>query len=165
MHKRRKICVILIFIIIMWVAFIFLLSTQNGSSTEHTSYKFAKRIVNIFINNPDQHLLHRVDMKLRLYAHIFLFSILGICAGSLSILFEFKNSIKGYIISSVVCGLIGFFDEWHKQFISGRHFDKGETVLNILSSLIGILCVYLVVKIYRHIKSKKIGLSSNNSNV
>ena len=36
----------------------------------------------------------------------------------------------------------GFFDEWHKQFIAGRHFDADETLLNIACGILGVLLAF-----------------------
>lgn len=32
---------------------------------------------------------------------------------------------------------VGWLDEWHKQFIEGRHYQIGEAVLNMIGGLMG----------------------------
>lgn len=44
----------------------------------------------------------------------------------------------------VIAAGYGYFDEWHKQFIVGRHFQIEEAELNIISGCIGIVVVGIV---------------------
>lgn len=48
------------------------------------------------------------------------------------------------MLSLALTSACGFFDEWHKQFIDGRHFDTGETLLNMACGILGVLLAFAV---------------------
>ena len=46
------------------------------------------------------------------------------------------------MLAMALTSACGFFDEWHKQFIDGRHFDAGETLLNMACGILGVLLAF-----------------------
>lgn len=85
-----------------------------------------------------------------------LFFILGVFSFSASCTTFGVKSIKRKLLSVsaalvVACGY-GFFDEWHKQFIGGRHFQVDEAMLNMLSGAIGMVVTIVVMIGFKKIK-------------
>lgn len=137
MDKTQKIKLLCIWVItLLWGGIIFYLSSQNGVQTAETSSRVAEKLAEFIYQNPTIEELNELHMILRKLAHISLFLGLGLLiyiTGRLSL------GIKNVIVPMAAIIMCGFFDEWHKQFIAGRHFDKEEVVLNICCGIIGIV--------------------------
>lgn len=137
MDKKQGIRMSFVWIItILWGGIIFYLSSQNGVQTTETSSWIAEKLAEFIYDNPTWEQFNQLHMVIRRTAHICLFFGLGLL---LYISARLSFGIKNIIVSLLVVAVCGLFDEWHKQFISGRHFDKEEVVLNICCGIVGIV--------------------------
>lgn len=124
---------------------IFLLSSQDGEQTARASGGLAQTISGILYRQPTEQQIGQVHVVLRKSAHIGLFFILGVlsyaAANTLGRIRPNKRWLS-LVLALALTSLYGFFDEWHKQFIAGRHFDTGETILNIACGILGVLLAF-----------------------
>lgn len=140
--KLKRIPLILWLLTILWITFIFTLSSQTGPQTAQTSGGIAEDVAEIIYQQPTEQQVNQVHFNIRKMAHVGLFFVLGALSFSASATtFGWKKKRK-YLpvaVASVITLSYGFFDEWHKQFIGGRHFQLDEAVLNMVSGVIGIV--------------------------
>ncbi len=144
--KNRIFGIVFVVITICYAGVIFFLSSQNGAETaalsRGVSYNIAKLIygesepTDIQINN-----VHRI---LRKSAHIVLFLVLGILVTISMVTILVKSPWLAYVSSFIIVSSCAFFDEWHKLFIDGRHFDIGESILNGVCGLAGVIIVAVI---------------------
>ncbi|MFI3227130.1 MAG: VanZ family protein [Clostridia bacterium] len=159
MKKNTKTLLpVLIIALIFWIGIIFLLSSQNGEQTFNLSNGVSSNIIDVFFKGMTQAESVKIHEYLRKVAHISLFGVLGML---LSLIFNIIFSEKGkwgYIISffiSVFCfSGIAFFDEWRKQFIDGRHFDMIDVKLNLVSGFLGVIFVFIAIKVIAIVKKR-----------
>lgn len=160
MSKSTPTPIILWLLTILWIFFIFTLSSQNGPQTAQTSGGIAKDVAEIIYQKPTEPQVNKVHFNIRKLAHVGLFFVLGVLSFSASgttFGWEKKRKYIAMSVASLITLCYGFFDEWHKQFIGGRHFQLDEAVLNMVSGVVGVnVTVAAVAIIIRTIKMKKV---------
>jgi VanZ family protein len=144
---------------ILWILLIFTLSSQNGPQTAQTSGGIAKDVAEIIYQKPTEPQVNKVHFNIRKLAHVGLFLILGVLsfsASATSLGWKKKRKYIAMATASVITLSYGFFDEWHKQFIGGRHFQLDEAVLNMMSGAVGVgVTVVMCIILYNIKKSNK----------
>ena len=154
--KQKRIPLILWLLTILWLIFIFTLSSQNGPQTAQTSGGIAQDVAEIIYQQPTEPQVNKVHFNIRKLAHVGLFFILGVLsfsASATSLGWEKKQKYIAMATASVITVSYGFFDEWHKQFIGGRHFQLDEAVINMISGAVGVVFMIGVFLVVHKIKS------------
>lgn len=123
---------------------IYYLSSQNGEQTTEVSLSASKWLVRLLGEKSDAETVMRFHGMVRKAAHVILFSGLGISTYLLMFYGALSRQNRYRVVGSIVGALCitagyGYFDEWHKQFIDGRHFQMEEVMLNILSATVGVV--------------------------
>lgn len=137
-----------------YMLIIFTLSSENGDETVKTSLGLAEMIAKLFYGSPGMHEINDIHTIIRKTAHIALFGGAGVLI-TLSLLLLTNLRVRFCVLISCVPTLFAaVFDEWHKQFISGRHFDVPEAFLNAFSGLAGILLAALIIHALRKKEAK-----------
>lgn len=148
----NKISIFLWVSFIAWIAIIFFLSSQTGSDTSELSGSIANIFADLIYKNPTLDQINSVNIFIRKTAHIAIFLALGIIAFLATMLTFSPQTSLGIVISVAssvaITFLIGFVDEWKKQFIEGRHFDLTEVNLNLIGGFFGVLLALLAYWIY-----------------
>ena len=90
---------------------------------------------------------------MRKMAHIVLFSCLGILSYVFfNTVFQIEENgrmVQSFIAAVAVTSCFSFLDEWHKQFIDGRHFQMEEVALNVCSGIVAVVIACAVKKIWK----------------
>lgn len=126
---------------------IFFLSSQDGEQTAKLSLAISEFLSRFGGGGTEE--VAQTHMGIRKLAHIVLFFWLGaifyllVFYGVLPEAMRWKRGIS-MLAAFVIAAGYGYFDEWHKQFIVGRHFQIEEAELNIISGCIGIVVVGIV---------------------
>lgn len=158
--KTKLIPITLCSLTILWLLFIFTLSSQNGSQTAQTSEGIAKTVAEVIYQQPSETQVNEVHFIIRKLAHVGLFFALGVLSFSASAtIFGWKNKSRkclSVVVPLTIMTAYGFFDEWQKQFIDGRHFQLDEAMLNIISGIIGIAISATILYLFLIIKRKKL---------
>jgi len=141
---KRKITLILI--TIAWMMLIFMLSSQNGTETAQISGSIVEKVIKAFFKNASDQNIEMLHHFIRKFAHVFLFFTLGLLVGTTVKEFFEKSSIFSFLFALSIVGFCGFFDEWHKQFIQGRHFDFSEVIINVISALCALVILFISKK-------------------
>lgn len=147
---KKKNLMVLSIVMIGWLLLIFFLSSQDGTQTTNLSMFWAEKAADIFYSNPTLAEIQSVHIHIRKIAHIVLFAGLGMLTYMLIAQGTCCKVKKGRIWISAVVALAfvaccGFFDEWHKQFVAGRHFQIEEAALNVWSGIVGIVVVGILI--------------------
>ena len=127
---KKKINLILI---IMWMIFIFVMSSFNANESANQSNIMVQFISHIFnINN-----LELLSFMVRKIAHFSEYLILGILI---------YNYCLKFNLSTLICLLYAISDEVHQIFIPGRSCQIRDIIIDLLGALCGILIIYLYNK-------------------
>ncbi|MGX8833552.1 VanZ family protein [Amedibacillus sp. YH-ame6] len=161
-YKPKQISITFWIITILWLIFIFALSSQNGTQTSQTSSGIAKDVAEFVYSQPTESQVNSMHMNIRELAHIGFFFILGVLSFLSSIYTFGKKNYKVLAFALIIPVCYGYFDEWHKQFIDGRHFQLEEAVLNIVSGVIGVVVAIMIFMIVFKIKTFRRGIQSKN---
>lgn len=149
MEKKKRIAKILLTVFV-WLIFvavcggIFYLSSQNGEDTTNLSLNLTNKLADYLLENPDQYQINTLHMILRKLAHPIVFIIMGIML-SLSLLATF--GVKRFYILLIgipISYFFAYFDEYHKNFIDGRHYSHQEQMLNFNAATGAILFVFVI---------------------
>ena len=143
-------------ITILWMLLIYILSSQNGEQTAKLSL-YISDFISRFIGDGTEAAAAQNHMEIRKLAHIGLFLGLGVISyllvyyGIVSEKFSWRHRLS-MLIALVFTSGYGYFDEWHKQFIEGRHFQLDEAALNIVSGCAGVLLIFGVQFLWQSYK-------------
>lgn len=134
--KNKKI-IISWLLLILWMAFIFYMSSCNGNVSSDQSGTIAYVLHNILgINYSD-----KLIFIIRKCAHVSEFFILGILVINLVSKYNVKHI---YLISFIICVLYSSSDEFHQLFVSGRSGQVTDVLIDLIGVVLGLLFVFLI---------------------
>lgn len=135
--------IINILLLIIWILFIFIMSSFNADKSSMQSGLIVDILSNIFhISNID--LLTIIIRKL---AHITEYLILGILM--INCLKDYKIN-KLYLVSILLCIIYSMLDEFHQTFINGRSGEIQDILIDTIGIITGILIYNLLLKKIYH---------------
>ena len=124
-------------LLILWMIFIFVMSSFNANESSNQSGIIVNFISSIF-NISDTKLL---SLIIRKGAHFTEYFILGIL--SINYVIKYKKNI---IYSYLICILYAISDEIHQIFVSGRSCQITDIFIYSVGSIIGITLIIKFVK-------------------
>ena len=155
----RKDIVISLILVILWMVFLFYLSSKDTISSNQDSSNIVKGIVdtvdNITGTTNEKRIIHNENNYLKDINTIFRKVCHSICYMTLSILvFNFiiritKNKILIYdLISFIICFIYACTDEYHQSFVTGRTGSFNDVLIDSSGIIIGLLLISLIYKKY-----------------
>ena len=118
-----------ILLVLIWMAFIFTMSSFNATESSNQSNFIVNIIVNIFnINN-----IELVSIIIRKLAHFTEYLILGLLTYNL-----INNHNKKTYIAIIICILYAISDEIHQIFVPGRSCQILDMTIDSIGSITGI---------------------------
>ena len=127
-----------ILLVLIWMAFIFTMSSFNATESSNQSNFIVNIIVNIFnINN-----IELLSFIIRKLAHFTEYLILGILTYNL-----IKSYNKKAYIAIFICILYAINDEIHQYFVPGRSCQILDMTIDSIGSITGI---YLLKQINKY---------------
>ena len=124
-------------LLILWMLFIFIMSSFNGVMSSNQSGSIAVLIYNLFDISDTE----KVSLIVRKCAHVSEFFILGILVINLISKYNVKYS---YLISFIVCVLYASSDEFHQLFVPGRSGQVTDIFIDLIGVVLGLLLVFLI---------------------
>lgn len=138
MAKKKEI-IISWMLLVIWMIFIFIMSSFNGNISSNQSGSIADLIYNLFnISNTE-----KVSLIIRKCAHVSEFFILGVLVINLISKYNVKYS---YLISFIVCVLYASSDEFHQLFVPGRSGQVADVLIDMIGTIFSLLVMYLFNK-------------------
>lgn len=138
MAKKKEI-IISWMLLVIWMIFIFIMSSFNGNISSNQSGSIADLIYNLF-NISDT---EKVSLIVRKCAHVSEFFILGILVINLISKYNVKYS---YLISFIVCVLYASSDEFHQLIVPGRSGQVTDIFIDMIGTIFSLLAMYLFNK-------------------
>lgn len=124
MNKKNS-----IFIVILWMIFIFVMSSFDSTSSSNQSGFIVDIICNIFnINNIDI-----ISFIIRKLAHFTEYFILGLLVFNM-----IRSYDKKIWCAIIICILYAISDEVHQMFVPGRSCQFTDMMIDSLGSIVGI---------------------------
>lgn len=138
MAKKKEI-IISWMLLVIWMIFIFIMSSFNGNISSNQSGSIADLIYNLFnISNTE-----KVSLIVRKCAHVSEFFILGILVINLVSKYNVKHIS---FISFIVCVLYASSDEFHQLFVPGRSGQVTDIFIDMIGTIFSLLVMYLFNK-------------------
>lgn len=134
--KNKKI-IISWLLLILWMAFIFYMSSCNGNVSSDQSGTIAYVLHNILGIDYFDNLI----IIIRKCAHVSEFFILGILVINLISKYNVKHI---YLISFIICVLYASSDEFHQLFVPGRSGQVTDVLIDLIGVVLGLLFVFLI---------------------
>ena len=131
-------------LLILWMLFIFIMSSFNGVMSSNQSGSIATLIYNIF-NISDT---SKVSFIIRKCAHVSEFFILGILVINLVSKYNVKHI---YLISFIICVLYASSDEFHQLFVPGRSGQVTDIFIGMIGVVLG-LSIYCLIKYFKSLR-------------
>lgn len=131
---KNKISLLLV---ILWMIFIFVMSSFDATSSSNQS-NFIVDIITSIINIKDTELLSFIIRKL---AHFTEYFILGLLVINFIIRYD-----KKIIIAILLCIIYATSDEIHQIFVPGRSCQITDIMIDSLGSIMGIYLCKLIIK-------------------
>lgn len=134
--KNKKLVLAWI-LLVLWMIFIFYMSSCNGNVSSDQSGTIAYVLHNILgINYSD-----KLIFIIRKCAHVSEFFILGILVINLVSKYNVKHI---YLISFIICVLYSSSDEFHQLFVPGRSGQVTDVLIDLIGVVLGLLFVFLI---------------------
>ncbi|MGN1322896.1 MAG: VanZ family protein [Bacilli bacterium] len=143
MAKKKEI-IISWMLLVIWMIFIFIMSSFNGNISSNQSGSIADLIYNLF-NISDT---EKVSLIVRKCAHVSEFFILGILVINLVSKYNVKHI---YLISFIICVLYASSDEFHQLFVSGRSGQVTDVLIDLIGVVLG-LSIYCLIKYFKSLR-------------
>jgi len=161
---NRKVLISLILVII-WMGFIFFMSSMNKDESDTTSTSIAIDIVDgvdkitkaseeVVKKHQEVTFIKHANHVLRKTAHAFCYFILSLLFLNLLMQINKYTYFIRNIINILFCFFYACTDEIHQTFVSGRGGQFSDVLIDTFGALIGCIIFYLVYKII--VKRKKI---------
>lgn len=135
--KNKKLNIIFV---IIWMMFIFIMSSFNSNESSNQSNFIVNILSNIF-NISNIEILSFIVRKL---AHYTEYTILGILVYNL--IYSYNKKIY---ISIIICIIYAISDEIHQLFVPGRSCQITDILIDSMGSVTGIILLYIIYK-YKH---------------
>lgn len=134
---KNKRLVLAWILLVLWMIFIFYMSSCNGNVSSDQSGTIAYVLHNILgINYSD-----KLIFIIRKCAHVSEFFILGILVINLVSKYNVKHI---YLISFIICVLYSSSDEFHQLFVPGRSGQVTDVLIDLIGVVLGLLFVFLI---------------------
>lgn len=133
--KNKKLNIILV---IIWMMFIFIMSSFNSNESSSQSNFIVNILSNIFNSNN----IEILSLIVRKLAHFIEYTILGILVYNL--IYSYNKKIY---LSIIICIIYSISDEVHQLFVPGRSCQITDILIDSTGSVTGIILLYIL---YRH---------------
>ena len=131
-------------LLILWMLFIFIMSSFNGVMSSNQSGSIAVLIYNLFDISDTE----KVSFIVRKCAHVSEFFILGILVINLVSKYNVKHI---YLISFIICVLYASSDEFHQLFVPGRSGQVTDVLIDLIGVVLG-LSIYCLIKYFKSLR-------------
>lgn len=144
-------------LLVIWMVFIFSMSSQNSEISSNTSGETIRVILSFVPKFTEQseevqeQTVESLQFIARKSAHFIAYMILGII---LILLLQLSNINKKPQLALALCVAYAISDEFHQFFVPGRSSQLRDVLIDSLGSLTGIMLVLLCMKIFNMKKSK-----------
>lgn len=144
MAKRRKIFLILT---VLWMAFIFFMSSKDAASSTGDSSRVGNGICKVLIRGFDElstadqdAIVVDLQTPIRKSAHFIEYTVLGVLC---------FNAFKPAAAAALIASLYAVSDEIHQLFVPGRSCELRDMIIDIAGISFGILLIMLFKKILK----------------
>ena len=136
-----------ILLVVLWMLFIFIMSSFNSTESSNQSGFIVNIISDIFnISNTDT-----LSLIIRKIAHFTEYFILGLLTYNMT-----YNYNKKTYISIIICILYAISDELHQLITPGRSCQIIDILIDSSGSILGIYLLHIFLKKKKIINAKKI---------
>lgn len=142
---------IFLVLIVIWMLFIFSMSSQNSEVSSNTSASTIKVVLSIvpkFNEQPKEvqdNVVESLQFIGRKSAHFIGYMILGILSTLLFL--KFKNINKKSLFAFLLCVIYATSDEIHQLFVPGRTGQLKDVIIDSCGSIVGISIVLICIKL------------------
>ena len=142
---------IFIVLLVLWMGFIFSMSSENAEKSSNTSGQTIKVVLSTvpeFEKQPEEvkvNIIEELQFIVRKSAHFIGYMILGILASGL--ILYYGNINKKYLLAFLICVIYAISDEIHQLFVPGRAGQVRDVLIDSAGSLLGIILVMAFEKL------------------
>lgn len=147
---KKKELIISWMLLVIWMIFIFIMSSFNGNISSNQSNTIATILYSIFNIESNSNVI----VIVRKCAHVSEYFVLGILTFNLASKYGVKLT---YLFSFLFCILYASSDEFHQLFVPGRV----GSITDIFIDMIGIITALLIMYLFNKSKTKL--FSNDNS--
>lgn len=147
---KKKILIVLC--CLLWMAFIFYNSSNDGKVSSGKSYavvniiknkcSYIKQSFNMNFNINDD----KLNFIIRKNGHVLEYLALGMIVSLVLNLFVPKNNFNSYITILFICLLYAVLDEFHQMFVPGRSSLVSDILIDFGGSVVGVFIFRLLRK-------------------
>ena len=140
-----------IILLLLWLIFIFTLSSAPTGVSDDQSGVFVIFLSNLF-NVPADHAL---IVLVRKSAHLFEYFVLGTLSLNVLRAFRPRDWVHLWHFAVIFAALYAATDELHQTFVPGRSGELGDVLLDTLAALAGVIFCLLTKNVKSAIMKRK----------
>lgn len=96
-----------------------------------------------------------LNFLLRKCAHATVYLVLAIITTTTIIQLNKKPERRCYILAVIFCFIYAITDEYHQLFVNGRSGEFRDVLIDTSGAIIGVICVWIFLKIRNRIRTNK----------
>ena len=153
-------------LLVIWVAFIFSMSSQDSKKSSNTSGSTIKVVLSTtvpeFKEQPKKiqdRIVEELQFITRKSAHFIAYMVLGILA--ILTFLQYEKINKKPLFAFLLCVAYAISDEVHQLFVPGRAGQIRDVAIDSLGSIVGIALVLLFIKLLKSIRKEKLRIISS----
>lgn len=139
--------------LILWMAFIFMLSHQTAAQSGAVSGGFTEKLFSVFYpyfksmtDMQKQEIINGASFLIRKAAHFSIYALLGVFSFLTFYSYSKIKKTARLVISFFICFIFAMSDEWHQTFIVGRSGEIRDVLIDSSGALIAIIILFLLLK-------------------
>ena len=161
--KRYILTVIFMALSVVWMAVIYVFSSQTGEESGSLSNNIARLLCNVLKLEAEGSSFERLTFLIRKSAHFTEYGILGFLY--MSVLILWSRAVKYRLpIVTLMCMIYAVTDEFHQSFISGRSPAVFDVVIDTAGGFTGGVVCLLIMYGYIKIRERHGNRKEENKN-
>ena len=158
---RTFLRILSVILLVSWMAFIFMFSSQNADVSSDTSGRIVKLVVEELY--PDFENLSEAEQQtafencqyvVRKMAHLCAYALLGFFAFLTFVSYTKMRFFTRMFWATAVCVLYAVSDEYHQRFVPGRSGELRDLLIDTAGVLVAIVFLTAFVKIIPSLRRK-----------
>ena len=159
MNKSVLARILLILLLLIWMIFIFAMSSQPAVQSSQTSGRFVYKIINIIYQNfedfsaqQQENITHTITFIVRKTAHFLEYFALGTLLAGVAATYD-KNFVIKFVAAQIVGVLYAVSDEVHQYFVPGRACRFLDVCIDSVGCMCAVVVIAVVILIHKRNKS------------
>lgn len=163
LNNKIKI-IISVVLVVLWACVIFVFSNTPAETSDNQSKGIVFMISQCLNIELSDDTVDTLNVLLRKCAHATVYLVLAIITATAIIQLNKKPERRAYILAVIFCFIYAITDEYHQLFVNGRSGEFRDVLIDTSGAIIGVICVWIFLKIRNKRRMDKLNKTLTTKN-